>query len=186
MLRCINDGLINFPIKTRTWAFTFIPQVAVYLVTLPFGMSSSFSPRVASPNLSRRHTGNQQVDHSPVTIGSPSLDRHSGRFSRPANLDESDKQNRRVSARESLLRRVSGRSSMTGGESLGAEERRHARPLEILTNTPKLPVPNSLTNEQMYSNFEEWMKMCTDNVRLPLANPFVTRIHQNWRLDICL
>jgi len=52
---------------------------------------------------------------------------------------------------------------MTGGESLGAEERRHARPLEILTNTPKLPVPNSLTNEQMYSNFEEWMKMCTDN-----------------------
>jgi hypothetical protein len=97
-----------------------------------------------------------QGDRSPVTIGSPSLERHSGRFSRGSNQDES----------ESLLRRVSGRSSMAGTEGIGIEERKQARPLEILTNTPKLPVPNSLTNEQMYSNFEEWMKMCTDNVGL--------------------
>lgn len=114
-----------------------------------------------------------QGDRSPVTIGSPSLERHSGRFSRGSNQDESDRQNRRISARESLLRRVSGRSSMAGTEGIGIEERKQARPLEILTNTPKLPVPNSLTNEQMYSNFEEWMKMCTDNVGLICTYSFI-------------
>ncbi|CAM0140766.1 hypothetical protein VKS41_008036 [Umbelopsis sp. WA50703] len=123
-------------------------------------MSSSFSPRVASPNLTRRNTGSGQGDRSPVTLGSPSLDRHSGRFSRAGGPDESDKQSRRISARETLLRRVSSRSSLTGGEHVAIEERKLARPLEILTNAPKLP---TLTNEQMYSNFEEWMKMCTDN-----------------------
>ncbi|KAJ2959185.1 hypothetical protein NQZ79_g5320 [Umbelopsis isabellina] len=123
-------------------------------------MSSSFSPRVASPNLTRRNTAPGQGDRSPVTLGSPSLDRHSGRFSRAGGPEESDRQSRRISARESLLRRVSGRSSLTGGEHIAIEERKLARPLDILTNTPKLP---TLTNEQMYSNFEEWMKMCTDN-----------------------
>ncbi|KAG2175870.1 hypothetical protein INT44_000348 [Umbelopsis vinacea] len=124
-------------------------------------MSSSFSPRVASPNLSRRNTGNQQADHSPVTIGSPSLDRHAARFSRGSNQEEADRNSRRISARETLLRRVSGRSSGTGADATGTDERKAARPLEVLTNAPKLP--QSLTNEQMYSNFEEWMKMCTDN-----------------------
>jgi hypothetical protein len=127
-----------------------------------FVMSSSFSPRVAAPNLSRRNTGNQQADHSPVTIGSPSLDRHAARFSRGSNQEDADKQSRRISARETLLRRVSGRTSVTGTEATGVDERKAARPLDILTNAPKLP--QSLTNEQMYSNFEEWMKMCTDNV----------------------
>jgi hypothetical protein len=125
-------------------------------------MSSSFSPRVAAPNLSRRNTGSQQADHSPVTIGSPSLDRHAARFSRGSNQEEADRQSRRISARETLLRRVSGRTSVTGTEATGIDERKTARPLEILTNAPKLP--QTLTNEQMYSNFEEWMKMCTDNV----------------------
>ncbi|KAG2172731.1 hypothetical protein INT43_000078 [Umbelopsis isabellina] len=123
-------------------------------------MSSSFSPRVASPNLTRRNTASGQGDHSPVTLGSPSLDRHSGRFYRAGGPEESDRQSRRISARESLLRRVSGRSSLTGGDHAAIEERKLARPLDILTNAPKLP---TLTNEQMYSNFEEWMKMCTDN-----------------------
>ena len=37
-------------------------------------------------------------------------------------------------------------------------QRNATRPLEVVTPIQKIPV------EQMYINFEEWMKMATDNV----------------------
>lgn len=39
----------------------------------------------------------------------------------------------------------------------------------------EVPVVPTLTPEQMYSNFEEWIKMCTDNVSSYLLPPAICK-----------
>ena len=87
----------------------------------------------------------------------------------PLNDDASEIRSRRKSIADSIRRKsltLLGNSGSpakvgaSGSQILSTPSQRNAtRPLEVVTPIQKIPV------EQMYINFEEWMKMATDNVK---------------------
>jgi hypothetical protein len=86
----------------------------------------------------------------------------------PLNDDASEIRSRRKSIADSIRRKSltllggNGSPAKVGASNsqilLTPNQRNATRPLEVVTPIPKIPV------EQMYINFEEWMKMATDNV----------------------
>ncbi|OZJ02328.1 hypothetical protein BZG36_04291 [Bifiguratus adelaidae] len=93
----------------------------------------------------------------------------------PLNDDEAEKRHRRRSAREETNRRRSllaspmraGAHGLDGGQSgttsPGTARRDSGRKrLDVVATAPRLQVP-LISSEQMYNNYEEWMKMATDN-----------------------
>ncbi|CAG8633081.1 15355_t:CDS:10 [Acaulospora morrowiae] len=105
----------------------------------------------ALPETPRRHS-----------IGTP-LKSQQRDFVVPLNDDAKEKSQRRKSLVESVRRKSLLLGSPTVASGSGGQnitpQRNGARQitLEVVTPIPKIPV------EQMYNNFEEWMKMATDN-----------------------
>ena len=87
------------------------------------------------------------------------------------NDDESERRRRRKSAKMTALdNAVAGPSSEGGAAANGDADTsrpghgRRQQPLTAVAATPALPKQSI---EAMTTNFEEWMKMATDNVRTP-------------------
>ena len=86
----------------------------------------------------------------------------------PLNDDASEIRSRRKSIADSVRRKSLTPYGGSGSPAIASafcsqitstpSQRNTARPLEVVTPIPNIPV------EQMYINFEEWMKMATDNV----------------------
>ncbi|RUO96323.1 hypothetical protein BC936DRAFT_142203, partial [Jimgerdemannia flammicorona] len=123
--------------------------------------SSPFTETSSTPPSSRRQTFGSETSFS----------RHV--TSRLINDDVNEKkqrQHRRQSARDELLRRKSMLISPNkvlaqtpaadGGPVNVVTPRRKAAPIDVEILAPKIP---ALSKEQMYVNYEEWMKMATDN-----------------------
>ncbi|CAG8709697.1 5189_t:CDS:1, partial [Funneliformis mosseae] len=85
----------------------------------------------------------------------------------PLNDDASELRTRRKSLADSMRRKslnVSGgnsapvRAGSSGSQNASTPSQRNSiKPLEVVTPVQKIP------DEQMHINFEEWMKMATDN-----------------------
>ncbi|KAG0168627.1 hypothetical protein DFQ28_004608 [Apophysomyces sp. BC1034] len=91
---------------------------------------------------------------------------HSGR-NRPSEKESSLK-NISGGQRERLARDVRRRQHPPAhaadiGTANDALASTSGRAPGVIGTSPVLPVVSTLTPEQMYSNFEEWIKMCTDN-----------------------
>ncbi|KAL1917754.1 uncharacterized protein VTP21DRAFT_3588 [Calcarisporiella thermophila] len=96
--------------------------------------------------------------HPPITPQRPSSKPNHRITPNKFNDDEAEKRSRRQSALDQRLRRVSNLLHTPG--SNGPSPRRPMKPIDVVN--PNTPLP-SLSREQMYMNFEEWMKMATDN-----------------------
>jgi hypothetical protein len=81
----------------------------------------------------------------------------------PLNDDATEIRSRRKSVANSM-RRPSLNFLGSNGSPARVFERNATRPLEVVAPMPIIP------SEQMYINFEEWMKLATDNVSLILIS----------------
>ncbi|CAG8806821.1 19466_t:CDS:2, partial [Racocetra persica] len=114
------------------------------------------------PVQSRDQTQTPRRRHS---VGSPLKNQRE--FTVPLNDDASEKRHRRKSLVDSVRRSLlfaSPSAVASGSETQHAPGSRMSTPqrvgtlsIEAVTPIPQIPV------EQMYLNFEEWMKMATDN-----------------------
>lgn len=118
--------------------------------------------------------------HTTGTVDTPHSDKHRNVVSPLINDDEAEKRQRRQSARAreefnrrrsmltSPLRQAQQAAEGTGGAAAVPSSRKKVQAIDVEIMAPLVPKLPSLTKEQMYVNYEEWMKMATDNVRFVL------------------
>jgi condensin complex subunit 2 len=94
------------------------------------------------------------------------------------NDDAAEKRRRRKSTKFAAPENAqAGASSQGNGEGDGAETSRTMKQMQQLTSVAQPPVIN-VPLDVMSSNFEEWMKMATDNVhKSPRSTSFLLILH---------
>lgn len=82
------------------------------------------------------------------------------------NDDAAEKRRRRKSAKITVIENtIAGSSSETNADQDGPETSRTTKQKQQLNSVAAPPIIN-VSKDVMSSNFEEWMKMATDNVRV--------------------
>ncbi|KAI9262316.1 condensin complex subunit 2/barren [Phascolomyces articulosus] len=86
---------------------------------------------------------------------------HRQRNDRPSQRNKNTLQRERLA--KQVMRRQQGNSIESDTSSAAESSQATSSPSITAMPAVEVPAAASLTPEQMYSNFEEWIKMCTDN-----------------------